>query len=370
MLNQPFTEIIIKQKTTHPIFIGNNIIRSIPEFLLEEDAGHRVVIITQSNLIKDYVLHLEQKCEDNGFKTHIIDIAQGEAYKSWTTVEKILDNLLSLKIDRKDTIIALGGGVIGDLAGFVASIYMRGIRLIQVPTTLLAQVDAAIGGKTAVNHKRGKNLIGSFYQANAIVIDTKTLSTLPRREILSGLAEVIKYGIIMNPTLFRFLEENHDIFSSLKLSKLNAKEWEYIIQISAADKVSVVTEDEKESGKRAILNFGHTVAHGIEAATSYNAYTHGEAVAIGMLVESKIALEAGILSQKHFNKIERLIKLFNFPLEIKGAKTKEILEKMKADKKNTDQRYTFVLPTEIGNTIITDTIDINIIENAITEFLK
>lgn len=370
MFNKPFTEIVINQKTTHPIFVGSNITGSIADFLIEENAGSRVVIITQSNLIKDYALHIERKCAERGFKTHIIDIPQGEAYKSWTTVEKILDNLLSLKIDRKDTIIALGGGVIGDLAGFVASIYMRGIRLIQVPTTLLAQVDAAIGGKTAVNHKRGKNLIGSFYQANAIVIDSRTLSTLPRREMLSGLAEVVKYGVIMNKNLFRFLEENHEIFSSLKLTKMNTKEWEYIIQISASDKVSVVMEDEKESGKRAILNFGHTVAHGIEAATGYNSYTHGEAVAIGMLVESKIALDSGILSQKQFNKIERLIKLFNFPLEIKGAKTKEILEKMKADKKNIDQRYTFVLPTEIGNTIITDDIDQDIIENAITEFLK
>jgi 3-dehydroquinate synthase len=260
-------------------------------------------------------------------------------------LEKIYESLLKAKLDRKSVLIALGGGVIGDITGFAASTYMRGIDFIQIPTTLLAQVDSSVGGKTGVNHPLGKNMIGAFWQPRLVWIDTATLESLPRREFLSGLGEVVKYGVIWDEDFFAYLEANSD-----KILRLDKEALTYIIRRSCEIKSEVVSKDEREAGLRAILNYGHTIGHAIETITGYKKYLHGEAVAIGMYMEARLSHQLGLIEKKAVARIKALIASYELPSEMPyGIQINDLMEKMQIDKKTVGGKMHFVLPEKVGS---------------------
>ena len=278
-------------------------------------------------------------------------ISDGERSKTIKTVGTIYDALIQAQADRDATIIAVGGGVVGDVVGFAAATYLRGVRLVHVPTTLLAQVDSSIGGKVGVNHRLGKNLIGAFYQPSVVVSDPLVLSTLPRREFRSGLYEVVKYGMIRDLNLFQKLQNNlSNIFS------LESTELVHIIAASCRIKASVVSEDEHEGNIRRILNFGHTAGHAIEAATRYRRFRHGEAIAYGMLVVADLAVRRGLLKQDNQEALAELITQLGPLPSIKDLSAKSLVEIMGRDKKVLKGRLHVVLPTRIGKTVIVNDI--------------
>ena len=269
---------------SYPIYIGEDITEALIHDFATKNPRRQIIIVSNEEIYDYYGEELRQALSSCELITEIIP--SGEEYKTFNMAEKILNKMIEARFNRDCVLIALGGGVVGDLAGFVASIYQRGIDFIQIPTTLLAMVDSSVGGKVAVNHPLGKNLIGSFYQPKEVWIDLKVLNTLPEREWKAGLAEVVKYGVIWDQDLFSFLEENQ-----LNLRKENLKLAGKIISKSCKIKAEVVSKDEREDNLRAILNFGHSFGHALESATGYNYYRHGEAVAIGMIMAGKLALE-------------------------------------------------------------------------------
>ena len=276
-------------------------------------------------------------------------VADGERFKQLATVVRIYDALLSANADRASTLITFGGGVIGDMAGFAAATYLRGIPLVHVPTTLLAQVDASIGGKVGVNHPLGKNLIGAFYQPHAVLVDPAVLATLPRREFRAGLYEVIKYGVTSSPALFdRVARERKAIFAR------DPDALAAVIGESCRIKASLVSADERDAGPRRILNFGHTAGHAIEAVTKYRRYRHGEAVAYGMLVAAQLAVSRGALGERDQKAVAELIASLGPLPAIADVSTGQILEAMRHDKKVAAGRLHFVLPTAIGATSVVD----------------
>ena len=278
------------------------VIESLPKLSFDT----KVAIVTNPTVSK---LHLDKLLDSiDGVEPLVIEVPDGEEYKNMDTVLSILDRLFENRFDRKSILIAFGGGVIGDMTGFSASIFQRGIDFIQIPTTLLSQVDASVGGKTGVNNRFGKNLIGSFYQPKAVYIDIDFLKTLPDREYSAGVAEVIKMAVMFDKEFFEFLETN-DLKSRENIEKMIAR--------SVSLKAEVVNQDEKESGIRAVLNYGHTFAHVIENETNYSKYLHGEAVAIGMVMANKLAVKLGHLTQDEANRIENLLKKNNLPTEYK-----------------------------------------------------
>jgi 3-dehydroquinate synthase len=273
-------------------------------------------------------------------------IPDGEEYKTLSTLSMIFDRLISEKFERQSCVVALGGGVVGDIAGFAAATYLRGTPFVQIPTTLLAQVDSSVGGKTGVNHPRGKNLIGAFYQPRAVIIDVALLSSLPRRELIAGLAEVIKYGIIEDPNLFGRLEEKLD-----RVLALDRRLLAEMIATSCAIQARMIEKDEREDDYRAILNFGHTVGHALEAATHYQKFLHGEAVAIGMAKAAAIAYQQGFCDTITLSRIIKLIKMAGLSTEIpEEVLTQSLIEAMKVDKKSEHEKIKFVMCTAIGKT--------------------
>jgi len=359
----------LHSNSAHPVFIGSGIIAEIPTFISTHLSPRKIVIITNTNLISLFATPLKDALEKENIECHIFDIPPGETQKTLQNVTSILNQLLSLKLERNDCIIALGGGVIGDMAGFIASIYLRGIPLIQIPTTLLAQVDASIGGKTGVNHPKGKNLIGTFYQSEAIFIDTDTLNSLPKKELRAGLAEIAKYAITLNPPLFEYMTQQAS--EIIKFSPAsNPALWTHLIHESVKDKIAIVSQDEKEGGKRAILNFGHTVGHGIEAATQFKLFLHGEAVAIGMTIETKIAEKLALISKEDSEKIIQFLHLLSFINVPIPCTCEAIIEKMQMDKKIKSGKLRYVLPTKIGATTLCDTVKVEDVTEMISEFIK
>ena len=282
-----------------------------------------------------------------GFKVHHFSIGDGERFKNLRTAQSLFTFLIERRIERADVIVALGGGVVGDLAGFVAATYLRGIRLIQVPTSLLAQIDSSIGGKTGVNHPLGKNLVGAFHQPVLVAIDPDVLRTLPARELQSGLYEAIKYGVIRDRSLFNRLARNIN-----KAKNLDAAELEYLIARCCAIKASVVKSDEHETGLRKILNFGHTVGHAVEALTHYRRFLHGEAVGLGMLAASRIAEYIGLLASSERTAIASVIDSVGRRPKANTLALDGIISSMYRDKKVEAGRVTFVLPVEIGKVVI------------------
>jgi 3-dehydroquinate synthase len=268
--------------------------------------------------------------------------------------------MLEMKCDRKSVLIALGGGVVGDLTGFTAATFQRGIPFIQIPTTLLSQVDSSVGGKTAVNHPRGKNMIGAFYQPKLVVIDLNTLSTLPKNQLRAGLSEVVKYGVIADEKLFVFLENNIQ-----KILSLDSKCLEYIVKTSCAIKARIVEKDERESKYRMILNFGHTFGHAIETLTNYTEYLHGEAISIGMVQAALLSVESGLCNKDLPKRITNLLKELGLPIQAHDLKSKDIIESMRHDKKNSHNKLRFVLPKSIGSVEIIDDVPETLIQSVL-----
>lgn len=290
---------------------------------------------------------------------HVVTIPDGEEYKNLETIEKILNKLFEYKLDRKSLLIAFGGGVIGDMTGFAASLYQRGIDFIQIPTTLLSQVDASVGGKTGVNNKYGKNLIGAFYQPKAVYIDPKFLRTLPPREFAAGIAEMVKMAVMFDKAYFDFLEKAD--FSDENMLK-------QAIARSVTLKAWVVNQDEKEAGIRAVLNYGHTFAHVIENETNYTTYLHGEAVAIGMVMANALAVELGLFTQKEADQIKTLLKKVLLPTCYNIKDADDFYEHFFLDKKSAKGSIKFILPKGLGKFEIISDIDEAIVKKVLRSF--
>jgi 3-dehydroquinate synthase len=292
-------------------------------------------------------------------------IGDGERFKTLRTAEKVYSFLIEQRLERADCIIALGGGVVGDLAGFVAATYLRGIDYIQVPTTLLAQIDSSIGGKTAVNHRSGKNLIGAFHQPKLTVIDPEVLQTLSIRELRAALQEAIKYGVIGDEDLFELLDQKRERILDRDPAVLR----EVIVRCCSI-KAGVVSRDERESGERRILNFGHTVGHALEAATDYKRFKHGEAVGYGIIAAAKISYLLDILAHSHAETIERLVHAFGQLPSTAGIDPGSVLEAMNQDKKAVSGNLVFVLPERIGHVIIREAVPMPVIHQVLSELLQ
>lgn len=331
----------------------------------------RLAIISNSRVHGFYGRAVEKSLKRAGFATLTHLIGDGERAKSLSTAEKALAFMIANRFERSDAVIALGGGVVGDLAGFVAACYQRGVNYIQIPTTLLAQIDSSVGGKTAVNHRLGKNLIGAFHQPRAVIIDPQTLATLPKRELRAGLYEALKYGVIWDRRLFEMLNEKlEDIFA------LDPDLLTRIIARCCEIKAEVVTADERESGLRRILNFGHTVGHALESVTAYRRLKHGEAVGYGMQCASKIAEKAGIIPPAEADGIrfgvERLSRFGHIAKlpPIDDLKVQNVAAAMAHDKKVSQGKLPLILPTRIGEVIVRDDIAPSIIRASVRELLN
>lgn len=329
---------------SYVICISSGIIRSIGDNLKSFGLSSKIAIVSNPTVYSLYGEVVADSLKKAGFNVLTVTIPDGEGYKSLLWVEHIYNELLKAKLDRLSALVALGGGVIGDITGFAASTYMRGISYIQIPTTLLAQVDSSVGGKTGVDHKLGKNMIGTFWQPKLVWIDVETLKTLPRREYLAGLAEVIKYGVIWDKELFDFLEAQRE-----KILKLDRDSITYIIKRSCEIKAEVVSTDERESGLRSILNFGHTIGHAIETATDYVRYLHGEAIAIGMYLEARLSSMLSFIDNNKVVKIKGLIDSYSLPTKIPtDIDINNVLSSMEIDKKAVAGELRFILPEKIG----------------------
>jgi len=318
----------------------------------------KVAIVTNPTVSK---LHLDKLLASiKGVEPLVVEVPDGEEYKTMDTVLSILDRLFENRFDRKSLLIAFGGGVIGDMTGFSASIFQRGIDFIQIPTTLLSQVDASVGGKTGVNNQFGKNLIGSFYQPKAVYIDPNFLNTLPNREYSAGVAEVVKMAVMFDEEFFRFLQKS-DLKDRANIEKMIAR--------SVSLKAEVVNQDEREGGIRAVLNYGHTFGHVIENETNYSTYLHGEAVAMGMVMANELAVELGLLTQKEAQEIEELLKQNGLPTRYKIEDIDSFYEHFFLDKKSNRGKISFILPNgKIGTHIIRDDIDENIVKKSLSKF--
>ncbi len=335
---------------SYDIVIGSNILEGLAERVRKFGFTEKTALISNPTVYNLYGKDIIGSLRSAGFEPHLILIPDGEQYKELSWVYYILGRLLSIGLDRKSVIFALGGGVIGDITGFVASIYMRGIACVQIPTTLLSQVDSSVGGKTGVNHPLGKNMIGSFYQPRLVWIDVSTLKSLPEREFLAGMAEVIKYGVIWDRGFFQFLNDSYRDILNLNQEKLIS-----MISRCCEIKAEVVSQDERESGLRAILNYGHTVGHAIETLTGYTRYLHGEAVSMGMLYEAEIARELGITTEDTVKEIEEILTSFGMPLKPDERLNPEsMISAMAIDKKAVSGRLRFVLPKRVGEVVITE----------------
>jgi 3-dehydroquinate synthase len=331
---------------SYPIHVGEGILSRIGEFLGQAGLSRKVAIITNPTVAQLYLDTVHDALSHAGFEAVPVLIPDGEAHKNLKSLASIYDRLIAERFERNACVVALGGGVVGDIAGFAAASYLRGVPYVQVPTTLLAQVDSSVGGKTGVNHQSGKNLIGAFYQPRLVLIDVSVLRSLPPREFVAGLAEVIKYGIIEDPALFAVLEEKMDRAIGLDRELLTQ-----IIASSCAIKARVVEKDEHEDDHRAILNFGHTIGHALEAVTDYRKYLHGEAVAIGMAQAAAISVQQGFCDQRSHERIRKLIRKTGLPAEIPPEMSGQgLIQAMEVDKKSAGGKIKFVMCAGIGKT--------------------
>ena len=350
---------------SYDIVIGYDVKNEILEFVKQADFSSKGLIITDSNLATLYAAKLQEILKNAGLAADIVVIPAGESSKSLKVAETLYTKAINLGLDRKSPILALGGGVVGDLAGFIAATYMRGVPFVQIPTSLLAQVDSSVGGKVAVNHALGKNLIGAFYQPKAVFMDLNMMSTLPKREIYTGLGEIIKYGIIYDAEFFKFLEENKE-----KVLALEPKVITHIIARSCEIKAAVVSQDEQESGLRRILNFGHTIAHTIEKETNYVRYNHGEAVAIGMVAAAHISLQLNLIDEKTFIRVKKLITDLHLPVAAENCIADNMYNDIFHDKKTINGKVNWVLMSAIGKVISRNDISEKMVRLAINECLK
>ena len=331
---------------SYPIHIGAGLLARA-ELIADRLPKKKAAVITNTTVGPLYLAPLVRALEARGIEVVSITLPDGEQHKNWETLNRIFDALLERRCERGTALIALGGGVIGDLAGFAAAAYLRGVPFIQVPTTLLAQVDSAVGGKTAINHPLGKNMIGAFYQPRAVIADTDALATLPPRELAAGLAEVIKYGLIRDPALFEWLEKN-----MARLAKREAEPLAHAIERSCAIKAEIVAQDEREDGVRALLNFGHTFGHAIEAGTGYGTWLHGEAVGAGMALAARLSQRLGLIGPGEVRRIDAILKAAGLPPHPPELGLARYLELMGHDKKVEGGRIRFVLLKRIGEAFV------------------
>ncbi|MHB8472223.1 MAG: 3-dehydroquinate synthase [Gammaproteobacteria bacterium] len=334
----------------YPIYIGADLLAR-PELLTPHIPGRQVLVVSNETVAPIYLERLAAAL--SGFQQHQVILPDGEQYKTLEVLNRIFDALLQKRCDRDITLIALGGGVVGDITGFAAASYQRGVHFIQVPTTLLAQVDSSVGGKTGVNHPLGKNMIGAFYQPRCVIADTSTLHTLPGRELSAGLAEVIKYGVIRDAAFFAWLEANMDALLARDATALA-----YAIEVSCRNKVEIVVADERESGQRALLNFGHTFGHAIETGMGYGAWLHGEAVATGMCMAARLSQRLGWINAGDVARVEGLIARAQLPTQAPTQlSAMRFLDLMAVDKKVKDGRLRLVLLKGLGSALVTDDFD-------------
>jgi 3-dehydroquinate synthase len=345
----------------YPIIIGAGLMRD-RDLVAAQLPARDLMIVTNTTVARLYLETLRSTLGERGIAECILP--DGEQHKTLQTAGWVFDALVGSKLNRDATVLALGGGVVGDIAGFVAACYQRGIGYVQMPTTLLAQVDSSVGGKTGVNHSGGKNLIGAFYQPLAVLADTDTLATLPDRELAAGLAEVIKYGCVWDPLLFDWLD--------LHIGELKARDSEaltYVIARSCAIKATVVARDEREQNLRAILNFGHTFGHVIEAATGYERYLHGEAVGLGMLMAADLSCKMGLIDRAVEERVRTLVERAGLPTEAPKIGAARALELMRMDKKVLAGKLRLVLLEKLGRAVVTDQYPQDLLEATLNEYL-
>lgn len=347
---------------SYPIHIGNNLL-SQDNLLLPHLASKQVAIVTNTTVAPLYLQPLLDTLQGVGINTFPIILPDGEKYKNSETLNLIYDALLKNRCERRTTLIALGGGVIGDLTGYAAATYLRGVPFIQIPTTLLSQVDSSVGGKTGINHPLGKNMIGAFYQPRLVLADIDTLQTLPQRELSAGLAEVIKYGLIRDADFFLWLEQN-----MAKLVELDPAAMSYAIYRSCQNKAEVVAADEHETGERALLNLGHTFGHAIENAMGYGVWLHGEAVAAGTVLAAKFSHRLGWLGAEDVERIIRIFKAANLPTDSPNIGVEKYLDLMGMDKKVIDGKIRLVLlKGGIGSSVVTSNYDPALLKETLSQ---
>ena len=345
-------------KDSYDIIIGTELAASIEKFVCSAGFSARALIVSDTNVGKIYGSKLASVLRRAGLEPDLYLIPAGEHSKSLREAENIFTRAIELGLDRKSAVFTLGGGVVGDMAGFVAATYMRGVPFVQVPTSLLAQVDSSVGGKVAVNHPLGKNLIGAFYQPKAVFADLGTLKTLPKREIHTGLGEIVKYGIIYDEAFFRYLEEH-----AADVLELQQEAVLHVVARSCEIKAAVVSEDEKESGLRRILNFGHTMAHAIEKETGYVRYNHGEAVAIGMIGAAHISERLGMIDKATVHRVKGLIEQMRLPIKAEGCSVDAMYHDIFHDKKTVNGKVTWVLMENIGKVVCRNDVPEDIVKD-------
>lgn len=345
---------------SYPIYFGKQLLGN-PELLLPHINGQQVMIVTNETIAPLYLDKIQPVL--NSLEHKVVILPDGEQYKTLETVNLIFDALLENRFNRNATLIALGGGVVGDITGFAAASYQRGIHFIQIPTTLLAQVDSSVGGKTGVNHRLGKNMIGAFHQPDCVIADTETLNTLDDRQLSAGIAEVIKYGLIRDPEFLTWLESN--------IPNLLARDPDalaFAIERSCRNKAEVVVADERESGQRALLNLGHTFGHAIETGTGYGNWLHGEAVATGMYMAANLSERLQWISKEDVHRTRELLSLANLPVYPPAEmESKKFLDLMAVDKKVINSRLRLVLLEKLGGAIVTEEFDNDALNTMLSE---
>jgi 3-dehydroquinate synthase len=349
---------------SYAIAIAADSLKQLGSQMKQLNLGQKVLVISNPEIFAYYGETCLESLKNAGFDTYTHLIPAGESHKHLQSIQEVYDVAQTNHLERSSTFVALGGGVIGDMTGFAAATWLRGVNFVQVPTSLLAIVDASVGGKTGVNHPQGKNLIGAFYQPRLVAIDPNLLQTLPPREFRAGMAEVIKYGVIWDKDLFTKLEQHNRLDS---LAHVGDTLLETIIARSCQAKAEVVGQDEKEAGLRAILNYGHTIGHAVESLTHYQQFVHGEAVAIGMVAAGKIAVAMHLWTQQEADRQNALIAKVGLPTDIpQKLAIADILETIKSDKKVAAGKVRFILPTAIGKVMITDQVTPEIIGKALS----
>ena len=333
---------------SYPIHIGADLL-SRGDLLLPHLKQKKALVVTNTTVAPLYLERLMVTLGDLGVSALSVVLPDGERYKTWETLNQIFDALLASHCERSTTLVALGGGVIGDMGGFAAACYQRGMPFIQVPTTLLSQVDSSVGGKTAINHPLGKNMIGAFYQPQLVLADISTLDTLPERELRAGLAEVIKYGLIRDPEFFNWLETNIKLLLARDRAALA-----YAVNRSCANKAEVVVADERETGERALLNLGHTFGHAIETGMGYGEWLHGEAISAGTLIAMELSRSLGLVAVDEVFRVKNLFLSAGLPVRGPNMGAERYLELMRHDKKVQDGKLRLVLMTGIGKAIVSD----------------
>ena len=347
---------------TYPICVGHGILGDLGGQCRDLGLGRQVAVVTDEVVAERYLEPAAESLRAAGFQVLEVVYAGGEGAKNLQGVEGIIAQMIEAEFDRGAWVAALGGGVVGDMTGFAAATYLRGIPYVQVPTTIVSQVDSSIGGKTGVNHALGKNLIGAFYQPRLVLVDTNALRSLPQREVVAGMAEVIKHALIRDEELFTFLEDRLEEIVSMEL---DAETLDWLIARNVGIKAAVVTADEKEGGLRAILNYGHTIGHAIEAATDYGRYKHGEAVILGLIGAGEIARREGLWPEEERRRQDALLERLGVPGGLAEVGVERILERTKADKKRVDGRSRLILGRRVGEVEIVEGVEDEVVRSGI-----